>query len=209
MTNNNPTDGPGSSRPRRHLRLAAIGGIAAVAILGGGITAVASASAPARSTSAAAAPTSGATPPSGGPAAPGTDARPTPRPHLDGTVTSVSGGTVSIKDRDGFTRTILVTSKTTYSDGLKAPLAVGTEVHAEGTVDANRTALDASSVGKRPTPPAGGPGRSPGWGGPGGPGHDGRGGPPPAGARGGGGMGATPPTGTAAPSTSTAAPTTS
>ena len=55
MTNNTPPIGeaatPQPVRPRRHLRLAAIGGIAAIAILGGGITAVATAPPPTSSTS--------------------------------------------------------------------------------------------------------------------------------------------------------------
>ena len=223
--NNIPAAGDGASPPpirsRRNLRLAAIGGIAAVAILGGGITAVASASAPSVSTSTVAPPSSGAPAPgapasgTAAPAAPapgtGTDsrpARPTPKPHLDGTVKSVSGSTVLIKDRDGFTRTIVVSSKTTYGDGLKAALATGTEIHAEGTVASNGTSLDASTIGKRPAPPVGGPdGRGPG-------GRGGHGGPPDGGPGGmgpGSGSGAkpTPPSGTAAPSTSSAAPTTS
>ncbi len=218
MTNNIPPIGeaatPQPVRPRRHLRLAAIGGIAAIAILGGGITAVASASAPTSSTSTVAPPTSGVTAPTSGSAAPGMGtrpARPTPKPHLDGAVTSVSGSTVLIKDRDGFTRTIVVSSKTTYADGLKAALTSGTEIYAEGTVAANGTSLNATSIGKRPTPPAGGPDGG-GPGGPGGPwGRGGRGGPPAGGPGNGPGPGGkpAPPTGTAAPSTSSAAPTTS
>jgi hypothetical protein len=216
MTDNNPAAGsatgpdPSLPRPRRHLRLAAIGGIAAVAILGGGITAVAAAAAPEPTTSTSTVPIpSSATsaPPTGSASAKPSVPR-TRTPHLDGTVTSVSSSTVLIKDRDGFTRTVLVTSKTTYADGLKAALPVGTEIHAEGTVDANGTSLDATAIGKRPTAPAGGPG----WGGPGRGGH---GGPPGSGAWGPGGPGQSsgakpaPTTGASAPSTSTAAPTTS
>lgn len=96
-------------------------------------------------------------------------ARPAPQPHIDGTVSSVSGNTVTVTDRDGFTRTILTSSATTYGTGLSASLAAGTSIHAVGTVDANHTSLDASAItippvghggkhggqGTKPTPPAG------------------------------------------------------
>ncbi len=213
MTNNIPSDGtnPGPARPRHHLRLAAIGAMAVVALLGGGITAVAYAAAPTGSTSTVAAPTGSPAAPTSGSSAPGAGtrpARPTAKPHLDGTVTSVSGNTVLMKDRDGFTRTVLVSSKTTYADGLTAVPPVGTEIHAVGTVDSNGTSLDATSIGKRPTPPAGGPGSGPGRGRHGD--RDGFGGPPPAGGPNADGAGkgngtSAPPT---VPSTS-AAPTTS
>ncbi len=161
---------PTADRSRRRVRLAAIGGIAAIAILGGGITAVASAAAPTSTTTTLDLPTSGATSPTSGAAAPSAGATsttkagaltpPVPRvhqPHMDGTVTSVSGSTVSIKDHDGFTRTILLSSKTTFSDGLTAALATGTRIRAEGTVDANGTSLDATVVGADKGP-MGGPG---------------------------------------------------
>ena len=123
----------------------------------------------------------------------------------------MSGTAVQIKDRDGFIRTIIVSSKTTYNDGLKAALATGTKIHAEGTVDANGTSLDATVIGADKGP-QGGPGGFRGPGGrPGGPrdGHgpgDGQGpanGTPPTGTK---------PTGTKpAPTTAptTTAPTTS
>jgi hypothetical protein len=81
--------------------------------------------------------------------------RPTPRPHIDGTVASVSGATITVTDPEGFTRTIVTSSSTTYDNGLSAPLATGAEIHATGTVDANHTSLDATQIGTRPTPPAG------------------------------------------------------
>jgi len=106
--------------------------------------------------------------------------RPAPRPHIDGTVASVSGDTVTVTDHDGFARTIVTSTATTYAGGLSAPLAVGTEIHATGTVDANHTSLDATQIGTRPTPPAGARGKDgprppmpPAEGGPG-PGQDGR-----------------------------------
>jgi glutamate dehydrogenase/leucine dehydrogenase len=36
-------------------------------------------------------------------------------PHLGGQVVSVSGSTITVADRDGFYRTIVVSSSTTYS----------------------------------------------------------------------------------------------
>jgi hypothetical protein len=68
-------------------------------------------------------------------------------PHLEGTVQSVSGSTILITDRDGFTRTIKVSGATTYSDNLTSSPAVGTAISAEGTVDADGTSLDATKVG--------------------------------------------------------------
>jgi hypothetical protein len=101
--------------------------------------------------------------------------------HLGGFITKVDGGTVTIVDESGFTRTLTTTSATTYEkDGAKATssiLAVGALVRALGTVDADGTTLDAVTISMgRPT-------RGPeGFGGPGFGGH-GRGqrpGPPPA-----------------------------
>ena len=177
---------PAALRPARsRLRLATVGGIAAIALLGGGITAAASAGEPATSAVVAAA-TDTATPGTAatGTAAPGTAAPAAPpaakahQPHLDGTVTSVSGTTVLILDRDGFTRTIVESGTTTYQDGLKAALTVGSKIHAEGTVDANGTSLDATLIGADKGPAAGGPGGK----GPGGPGKHAGAPVPPAGA---------------------------
>ena len=86
MSDNIPADGQTVPPKSRHkLRLAAIGGIAAIAILGGGITAVASASAPAAGAAAVATTTPSAAPTSGS-----NTAAPKPaerKPHLEGTVT--------------------------------------------------------------------------------------------------------------------------
>jgi endonuclease YncB( thermonuclease family) len=92
-------------------------------------------------------------------------------PMLVGTVTAVDGDTVTISDQQGFSRTIVVDSTTTYTDaGSSASLSdvtVGTLIGAQGTVDANLTSLDASSVSVGlPTMPGGGAG-GPGMGGPG------------------------------------------
>jgi hypothetical protein len=69
---------------------------------------------------------------------------------LVGDVTSVNGDTVSITDPEGFTRTIVVGSSTTYTkSGEMAALSdvtVGTLISARGQVDSNHTSLDASSV---------------------------------------------------------------
>jgi len=94
-------------------------------------------------------------------------------PVLFGTVTAVEGNTITISDLDGFSRSIVVDSSTTYTkSGASATLAdisVGALISAEGTVDANLTSLDATSVSMgQPTSPAGGQGPGgPGFGGPG------------------------------------------
>jgi hypothetical protein len=173
---------------RRHVLVAA--GLATVLVGGGAGVAIA-----ASTTSGSATPSTSS---SAGPGSSSTAKPPAPKPrspHLDGTVTALGSGTITIKDRDGFTRTIRTTTATKYTDGLTAAPKTGTEIHAEGTVDQDGTSLDATTVGTRPTPPAGGEGHGPGPNGPGrgGPGHvggpDKDGGPRPTGA----------PTGTATP----------
>jgi hypothetical protein len=71
-------------------------------------------------------------------------------PALFGTVTSVSGDTVVITDLEGFSRTIVVDSSTSYTkSGATSSLSdviVGSDIIAEGTVDANGTSLDATHV---------------------------------------------------------------
>jgi hypothetical protein len=74
----------------------------------------------------------------------------------------VSGTTIKIKDRDGFTRTILTSSATKYSGGLTAAPTVGTAIHAEGKVDADQLSLDATSITKDTGPRGGGPRDRPG-----------------------------------------------
>jgi len=126
----------------RRTRIAVFGAAAAVVVAGGTGVAIAAASGPGSSTPTAAPPSSG----SSAPAQP-----PAPRkhqPHLAGTVTSVHGNEILIKDFDGFTRTIKTSSKTTYRDGLTANPAVGTQIVAAGSVDADGTSLDATSIGK-------------------------------------------------------------
>lgn len=70
---------------------------------------------------------------------------------LVGTVVTVSGNTITLTDPEGFTRTVLVSSSTTYSQGdtsaTIAAVVVGAKIFAQGTVDANGTTLDALSIG--------------------------------------------------------------
>jgi hypothetical protein len=126
----------------RRTRIAVIGGAAAVVVAGGTGVAIAAASGSGSSTPTAAPPSSGSSAPAQPPS------RPKHQPHLAGMVTSVHGNEILIKDFDGFTRTIKTSSKTTYRDGLTANPAVGTQIVAEGSVDADGTSLDATSIGK-------------------------------------------------------------
>jgi hypothetical protein len=67
-----------------------------------------------------------------------------------GTVTAVGTGTITISDMHGFSRVIVVGSTTTYTlAGTASTLSavtVGAMISARGTVDANRTSLDALTV---------------------------------------------------------------
>ncbi len=71
-------------------------------------------------------------------------------PSMSGTVVSNDGSTIVITDSQGFQRTIHVTTSTKYTEAgssTTAPAAaVGSTIVASGTVDANKTDLDASSV---------------------------------------------------------------
>ena len=126
----------------RRTRIAVIGAAAAVVVAGGTGVAIAAASGPGSSTPTAAPPSSGSSAPAQPPA------RASISPISPGTVTSVRGNEILIKDFDGFTRTIKTSSKTTYRDGLTANPAVGTQIVAAGSVDADGTSLDATSIGK-------------------------------------------------------------
>jgi hypothetical protein len=70
--------------------------------------------------------------------------------QLSGPVTAVSANTITIRGGKGFARTINVTDSTTYTQaGAPATLAnvtVGEFITAQGTVDADLTSLDATSV---------------------------------------------------------------
>lgn len=71
---------------------------------------------------------------------------------LFGTVTSVSGNSINIRDFQGFTRNIIVggVGGTTYTMGgatsSLSAVVVGAKILAEGTIDANGTSLDALTV---------------------------------------------------------------
>lgn len=76
--------------------------------------------------------------------------------HVDlaGSIVSIGTGSVVIQDRQGFWRTIVLGTSTTYSEGpmkmspaaSSSDLAVGATIEAVGTVDADHTSLDATSV---------------------------------------------------------------
>lgn len=103
----------------------------------------------------------------------GTDGRPaigSRQPILVGSVKTAKTATITITDLQGFTRTIVTLSKTTYKDGLTATPAVGTKIVAQGSIDSNGTSLDAMTISALPKGFAGGP-AGPG----GGPGGFGRG----------------------------------
>jgi hypothetical protein len=69
---------------------------------------------------------------------------------LVGKVTAVSGDNITVTDPEGFTRAILVSGSTTYSQGgateTIAAVIVGSKIFAQGTVDTNGTTLDALSI---------------------------------------------------------------
>ena len=70
--------------------------------------------------------------------------------HLGGRVESVSADTITISDRNGFYRSIRVTSTTAYVKGSERAsfndVSVGSFIVAAGTVDANHTTLGASLI---------------------------------------------------------------
>lgn len=147
---------PSPARSRRRVAVLTVGAAAAAAAaLGGGAVALASGPGSGSSPSG-----SGSAPTSSGTAG---SQRPELRrhaPHLDGTVVSANGSSIVITDREGFQRTIDVSSTTTYTDGLSATPAVGTRIHAEGTVAADHTSLSATRLGQAPVGRKdGGPGR--------------------------------------------------
>jgi hypothetical protein len=69
---------------------------------------------------------------------------------LIGKVSAVSGDSITVTDPQGFTRAILVSGSTTYSQGgtsvTIAAVVVGSKIFAQGTVDTNGTTLDALSI---------------------------------------------------------------
>jgi hypothetical protein len=70
---------------------------------------------------------------------------------LSGPVTAVDGNTITIRGGKGFARTIVVSATTTYAQAgnpaaTLADVTVGSHISAQGTVDANLTTLDATTV---------------------------------------------------------------
>ena len=196
MTDESTPDAP---RNRRTLRLLAAGGATAALLAAGSVAAFAASG----TGTATPKPTVTASPGTPGQPGPGTRTRPSRlvhKPHMAGTVTAVSGSTITITDWDGFAREIKVSGSTTYTGGLTAVPKSGDKIHAEGTVDADKTSLDATTIGLMSEHAPPGPG-APGGRGPGGMGRPGGHGPGgPGGPRG----TATPrPSGSATPSPST------
>ncbi len=70
--------------------------------------------------------------------------------ELVGKVTAVSGTSITVSDPQGFARTIIVSGATTYVDngaaGNLGDVVVGAKIVAQGTIDANKTSLDALSI---------------------------------------------------------------
>jgi hypothetical protein len=144
------------SHRRRWITIACAGVVAAM--LAGGAVAVADSSTTTSGKTAAGSSSSPTANPSGAPSGPGRPGRPDNRgngapylpksmkPLLAGTVKSVSGDTIVITDFQGFSRTVITSSKTVYKNGLTAAPKVGTRIAAQGTVDANGTSLDATLI---------------------------------------------------------------
>lgn len=96
---------------------------------------------------------------------------------LSGTVSAVNGSTITIADHKGFTRSVNVTSSTTYTSGGAASsfasVVVGAKICAKGTIATDGSSLNAISVSitaPKPAPAHNGGGNS-GWGNGGGNGH--------------------------------------
>ena len=70
--------------------------------------------------------------------------------ELFGKVTAVNGETITITDPQGFSRTILASTATTFTvggaAGTLANVTVGSKIVAQGTIDTNLTTLDALSI---------------------------------------------------------------
>jgi hypothetical protein len=70
--------------------------------------------------------------------------------RVAGKVTAISGDTITLTGGQGFSRTVLVSPTTTYTQGGQpatfADVLVGSNIVAKGTIDPNLTSLDATSV---------------------------------------------------------------
>lgn len=76
--------------------------------------------------------------------------------HVDGVVTAVDGSSLTVTDRDGFTRDIAINSGTVYTRSgatVSAGVQTGNVISATGRVDADGATLDATTVDLR-VPPA-------------------------------------------------------
>lgn len=70
---------------------------------------------------------------------------------LSGYVRSMSGGTLTVIDESGFTRTVTTSGATTYrkngAAGSAGDVTVGSLVHVRGNIASDGTSIDATSVG--------------------------------------------------------------
>ena len=70
--------------------------------------------------------------------------------HMEGVVTAVSGGTITLGDPQGFERTVLVSATTTYRNARGATtlgsVRVGSSIVATGVVDGDHTSLAAVAI---------------------------------------------------------------
>lgn len=150
---------------RRAVLVSCVAGAAVIGAVGAGTAAFAD-GAPSPSTSqSASTDTTGTTgtaaAPEGGPAAGPEHGK--HEPHIGGTVLTVTGSTVTVQDRDGFTRTVtLADGATVTKDGASstaAAITTGAHIEATGSVASDKTTLTATAVRiGEPTPPKGGPG---------------------------------------------------
>ena len=70
--------------------------------------------------------------------------------HMEGVVTAVNGGVITLGDPQGFERTVLVNAATTYREASGAVtldhVRVGSSIVATGVVNGDHTALDAVAI---------------------------------------------------------------
>jgi hypothetical protein len=97
---------------------------------------------------------------------------PDPAHHAGGQVVSISGSTITVKNREGEEQTITVNDKTTYAynreDATLASFKAGNFLMAVGSRDASGQFIAESVMGGDQPPPRGFGGRRPGFGGIGG-----------------------------------------
>lgn len=155
---NNPPTRHSSTAKRLTIAGLATVGLATVGLATGAVITAAAANASGSGSSSSSSPSSSSanrtpTPPkpgaNGGPGAKGHGPG-KPGPHIDGTVRTIAGDTITVTDLDGFTRTIEVSSDTTYTQNRsstgESAVTKGRFLHAAGSVDSNGTTLDATSI---------------------------------------------------------------